>query len=150
MHRWPLDQSREVDVVQGAALLLRRAAVEGADLLDEDYFIYTEEVDLCRRVRQVGWQIYWTPQSKVIHYGGQSTRQVAREMFLRLYESKVLYFRKHYGRSATQIYKLILSAASLPRLLLIPLALLEPPSRRRQHLTLAGSYLHLLRSLPGW
>lgn len=150
MHYWPLDQSRPVDVVQGAALLLRRTAVDGAHLLDEDYFIYTEEVDLCRRVRQAGWQIHWLPQSKVIHYGGQSTRQVAREMFLRLYESKVLYFRKHYGRGATQIYKLILSAASLPRLLLSPLALLEPPARRRQHLSLAGSYLHLLRSLPGW
>jgi GT2 family glycosyltransferase len=150
MHNWPLYKSRTVDNVQGACLLLRRQALTSVNVLDEDYFMYTEEFDLCHRVRQDGWRIYWVPQAQVVHYGGQSTRQVAREMFLQLYHSKVLYFRKHYGKRATQNYKLILSVASLPRLVLSPLALLQAADRRRYHLALAGSYVHLLRSLPRW
>jgi GT2 family glycosyltransferase len=150
MQDWPLHLSREVEAVQGASLLLRRSALPGDEVLDEEYFIYTEEVDLCQRVRKDGWRIYWAPQARVVHYGGQSTRQMAREMFLRLYESKVIYFRKHYGNRGKHLYKLILLSATLPRLLLSPLALLQPTERRRQHLALATSYMHLLRSLPGW
>jgi GT2 family glycosyltransferase len=149
MTDWPLDQPKEVEVIQGAALLLRRQALDQVGLLDTDYFIYTEEVDLCYRLQHAGWRLYWVPQAQVVHYGGQSTRQVAAEMFLQLYLSKLLFFRKHHGRLAALIYKLILSTAALIRLLVTPLAWLEQPPRRRQHLALAANYRRLLRSLPG-
>jgi GT2 family glycosyltransferase len=87
------------------------------------------------------------PQSKVVHYGGQSTQQVATEMFLHLYKSKVQFFRKHYGGMAAYTYKLILTVASMARLSLSPLALLEQPSRRRHHLSLAQNYGRLLAAL---
>lgn len=149
MDEWDLNKHREVDVIQGACLILRHEALRQVGLLDGEYFIYSEEVDLCHRLQKAGWRLHWVPQAQVVHYGGQSTQQVAAEMFLRLYQGKVIYFRKHYGWLTSRSYKLILAAATLTRLMLTPLAWLERPSKREQHLTLANHYRRLLFSLPG-
>lgn len=148
MHRWSVDTPRQVDVVQGAALILRRAALDDVGLLDEDYFIYSEEVDLCFRLQQHGWRIFWVPWSVVVHYGGQSTRQVAAAMFLRLYQGKVLYFRKHHGPRAARAYKLILLGAAVARVALTPLALAGRAADRPRYLALATNYRRLLGALP--
>jgi N-acetylglucosaminyl-diphospho-decaprenol L-rhamnosyltransferase len=148
MTDWNLDMPREVDSVSGACLLLRRTALDQVGLLDEDYFFYSEEVDLCYRLRRAGWRIYWTPQAQVVHYGGQSSRQLRDEMFLRLYWGKIAYFRKHHGRLSARLYKLVLAITSLPRLLLGPLAFLEGTPRRKEHLDLARLYRRLLVGLP--
>ncbi len=89
MVEWPTDRPRLVDVVQGAAMIVRATVVQQVGLLDEGYFMYSEEVDWCTRIRRAGWQIYWTPQARIIHYGGQSARQIADAMFLQLYRGKV-------------------------------------------------------------
>jgi hypothetical protein len=148
MRNWDVENPREVDVVQGACVLLRRSALDQVGLLDEDYFMYSEEVDLCLRLRRVGWSLYWVPKAEVIHYGGQSTRQVAAKMFLQLYRSKVHYFRKHHGWLTAQAFKLILTCATLVRLSLSPIAWLGRFPQRERHLTLAVQYLRLLRALP--
>jgi hypothetical protein len=149
MQRWRLDTPREVDVLMGACLLVRWAVFDQVGLWEEMYFMYSEEVDLCTRVQAAGWGLFWVPQAEVVHFGGQSTRQVAEKMFLRLYQSKILYFRRHQGHPAAIGYKIILGAASLGRLVVAPAALLEPPERRSQHLQLARNYGRLLLSLPG-
>ena len=148
MGSWPRDTPREVDAAQGACLILRRAALTQAGYLDEDYFIYTEEVDLCHRIRRRGWKVYWVPAAEVVHYGGRSTRQVAGPMFLWLYRSKVLFFRKHRGRLAARIYKGVLLLAAVLRLLASPLAYLERSPRRQQHLAVARGYWELVKALP--
>jgi N-acetylglucosaminyl-diphospho-decaprenol L-rhamnosyltransferase len=148
MAAWDRERPREVDVVQGACLMLRREAVYQVGLLDEDYFIYSEEVDLCRRLRQHGWNVHWVPQAIVVHHGGQSTRQVPATMFLRLYQSKILYFRKHQGRLAASLYKLILLAAAVARLMLACWAWLERPPKRQEHLILARYYRRLVTAVP--
>ena len=148
MANWDLNTAREVDVIQGAALMLRREALNQVGLLDERYFMYTEEVDLCYRLQKGGWLLFWVPQSKVVHYGGQSAKQVAADMFLCLYQSKLIFIKKHYGSLATKIYKFILFAATITRLLLTPLAYLEQHPRRQQHLNLAKHYHRLLTELP--
>ena len=150
MARWKLDRPQEVDVLMGACLMLRREALDQVGLLDEDYFIYSEEVDLCYRVQRAGWRLYWVPQARIVHYGGQSTSQAAEEMFLQLYRGKILYFRKHSSWAAVWIYKLILFLASLGRLALTPLAYLEAPGRREGHLNLSQNYRRLLAALPGF
>ena len=150
MDRWSLDEFQEVDVLMGACLILRCDALNQVGYLDEDYYIYSEEVDLCYRVQQAGWRLYWVPQAQVVHFGGQSTQQVAQEMFLRLYQGKILYFRKHYGKFAVQIYKLILYLASVWRLVLTPLVFLEGPSQRRKHLSLSTNYWRLIEASPSF
>jgi len=146
---WSVSTAREVDVVQGASLLLRHTVLKGVGVFDTDYFMYTEEVDLCHRIRQAGWSIFFVPLSSIIHYGGQSTRQAALSMFLQLYRSKILYFRKHHGAFAATLYKMIILAATIMRLLLTPLAWLKKPTQQHQYLTLATYYRRLALALPG-
>ncbi|MGH9856828.1 MAG: glycosyltransferase family 2 protein, partial [Acidobacteriota bacterium] len=149
MAAWDVNTPRRVDTLLGACLMVRREAVDEIGLLDESYFMYSEEVDFCYRLRRAGWLLYWVPLAEVVHYGGQSTQQIAGEMFLQLYQNKLLYFRKHYGPLAAWLYKLVLLGASLMRLALSPLAWLEKPTQRRQHHALTGHYWRLLTSLPG-
>jgi GT2 family glycosyltransferase len=149
MAAWSRTQPRAVETLLGACLFIRRQVLDEVGLLDEDYFMYSEEIDLCFRVGQTGWPIYWVPQAQIVHYGGQSTQQVPTKMFLHLYGSKLRYFRKHYGRASALAYKFIILTATLSRLILTPLALLEQSPKRRRHLQLAGNYGRLIIALPG-
>lgn len=149
MKLWNRKNPREVDVVQGACLILRWEALDQVGLFDEAFFVYSEEVDLCFRLREAGWQLYWVPAARVVHYGGQSTSQIAEKMFLELYRGKIQFFRKHNGWIRTLIYKLVLVIASLARLALTPFARLERPSKQQRYLTLAEHYRRLLVALPG-
>ena len=148
MSRWDRSRARRVDVIMGACLLLRRTALEQVGFLDEGYFIYSEEVDLLHRLANAGWETWWVPESRVVHYGGQSTRQVKTAMFIRLYEAKLRYFRKHYGTCSARAYKVVLVLASLPRLALVLPALARRGRTRATYVGLAGRYAQLMRALP--
>ena len=149
METWDTGSIREVDTLLGACMLIRRETLSQSSIFDEEYFIYSEEVDLCTRLKKDGWHLYWLPSSVVVHHGAQSTKQVAEEMFLRLYAGKVLYFRKHRSIFAVFLYKLILLLASVSRILLTPFALVEKPIKRDEHLVLSNYYRRLFWSIPG-
>ncbi len=85
-----------IDHPLGACLLLRREALSEVGLLDEGYFMYVEEVDLCYRMQQAGWKIYHVPSARVLHHGGQSTKQWATRMFVELHRSRYRFFHKYY------------------------------------------------------
>ncbi len=144
---WERTKPRPVDVLQGTSLALRRTAIDQIGFLDDAFFMYSEEVDLCYRLHQAGWQLHWLPTSKVIHYGGQSTRQAARSMFLQLYRAKTQYFRKHYGAGSVFLYKIILTLAALLRLAAAPLVWLASPAKRIEQASLVSNYTHLLRKV---
>lgn len=148
MDSWDLDTPRPVDAVLGACMLVPMDVVDRVGLLDEAYFMYSEEIDWCLRIRRAGRAVFWVPAASVVHFGGQSTRQVQEAMFLQLYRSKLRYFRKHHGRLQGVFYKLLLAAAAVFRLALSPLTVLQHPRSRRENLTLAGRYARLLRRLP--
>ena len=147
MNGWDQNAVREVDHIQGASLVLRRETLDQVGLLDQDYFMYSEELDLCYRIKKSNWKLYWVPKSRVVHYGGQSTKQVAEKMFLELYRSKVLFFRKNMP-NAVLIYKLSLLAAALFRILLSPMVLIERGKVRQFHLTRIKYYFRLISALP--
>lgn len=149
MSSWRTDVPHEVDVLTGACLLLPRAALDQCGLLEERFFIYSEDQDLCRRLRRRGWRLFWLPSARVVHHGGRSTRQVKDEMFLRLYREKVSYFRMHHGRAAARRYKAVLVWASALRQVLRLLAVFPSGERRRRSLEIANHYRRLLRELPG-
>jgi GT2 family glycosyltransferase len=150
MDRWDREVNRPVGVLKGACIILSRAALDEVGLLDEEYFIYTEEVDLCFRLHQRGWPLYWVPGSQVIHYGGQSVHQAATtEMFLYLYQTKIYYFRKHYGALSGLIFKLILAVVILPRVMISLLPRFKRSPEQSRYLNLSKNYRRLLRLLPG-
>lgn len=148
MADWPLDRPRAVDSVQGASLIVRREVIDRIGALDESYFMYSEEVDWCLRIRRAGWKIYWVPASRIFHFGGQSTRQAATAMFLQLYRAKVQYFRKHFGAFHGFLYKGELLFASAVRLLLTPVMGVLQPGKRRERAVLARRYGRLILALP--
>jgi N-acetylglucosaminyl-diphospho-decaprenol L-rhamnosyltransferase len=146
--KWETNQAQEVDLLLGACLLLRKDVLDQVGFLDENYFMYSEEIDLCFRMQRAGWRLFWVAHAQVVHFGGQSTQQVPTEMFLNLYHGKIKYFRKHHGWLAAQIYKLILTFAALSRLVLAPFVFFEHSSRRQKHITLAERYRRLILALP--
>jgi GT2 family glycosyltransferase len=89
------DSPFAIDHPLGACMLLRRKALTQVGLLDEGYFMYVEELDLCHRLKQARWQVYHIPAAEVVHYGGQSTRQVPDRMFVELHRSRYRFFHKH-------------------------------------------------------
>jgi GT2 family glycosyltransferase len=104
------DQSAaaEVDWVPGAFSILRAEVVEQVGFFDPAFFLYSEEVDLCRRIKAAGWQIWYWPDVSVIHIGGESSRQVktlemsstGAQLVLWRMRSTLLYYRKHHGWKA--------------------------------------------------
>jgi N-acetylglucosaminyl-diphospho-decaprenol L-rhamnosyltransferase len=91
------DQPQRVDWVTGACMLLRGEVLEQVGLLDERFFMYSEELDWCRRIVASGWQVLYWPSAVVVHYEGQSSDQVVAARHIRFQTSKILYFRKHHG-----------------------------------------------------
>ena len=94
------EASRRVDWIQGACMLARRAAITQVGAMDEQYFMYNEETDWCMQMWRAGWEVWYLPAARIVHYGGQSTRQIRHAMVQALYRSKVRFFRKHYGPAA--------------------------------------------------
>jgi GT2 family glycosyltransferase len=148
MEEWPIDQPRSVEILKGACLMFRQTVLDEVGLLDEDYFMYSEEVDLCKRTLQAGWLLYWEPRAVVVHHGGRSTEKVAFSMFMHLYKGKIMYFRKRHGRATAALYKLVLAFAIILRLLVAPISLIERPPKRDLHQEMARRYYHLLTALP--
>lgn len=109
--RWDVTTPKPVETIKGACLLLRRTALDQVGLLDESYFMYTEEVDLCYRLARAGWQLWYVPQSVVTHFGGGSSKQIQEEMYLELYRSKVRFYRKFGGRQRANLFKRYLVVA---------------------------------------
>lgn len=141
--RWDPEQPRQVEVIKGACLMLRREALDEVGVLDDRYFMYTEEMDLCYRLMQVGWELWWAPQAQVTHYGEASSRQMAEEMYIQLYRSKVQFHRKFGGEARAKRFKRLLACAYGPRWVTIGLiAQLKPSLIPR-----ARTYRHLLFEL---
>jgi len=89
----------EIDHPLGAAMIVRKEAIQEVGPLDEGFFIYCEEIDWCWRMKRAGWRAYCVPRAVVIHHEAQSTRQAHGEMFVQLWRSRFRLFRKHYSTS---------------------------------------------------
>ncbi|WP_024539548.1 glycosyltransferase family 2 protein [Comamonas badia] len=100
---WDHQGERECDWVPGCFFLMRKSVVDEVGLFDPRYFLYSEEVDLCRRVKAAGWSVFYTGATSVVHLGGESAKsastitQSGRQISALQVESELLYYRKHYG-----------------------------------------------------
>jgi GT2 family glycosyltransferase len=143
MRSWDTATPRRVETINGAALLLRRSALEAVDDFDEDYLLYTEEVDLCRRLTEAGWELWWVPQARVLHEGAASSRQVEETAYLQLYRSKVQFYRKFGGEEEAERFKRYLCLAYYPRIVVARLLGFPLPSGGKR----ASLYGRLLSEL---
>jgi GT2 family glycosyltransferase len=112
-HRWhlPLDEAHEVDAVSGAFMLMRRSLLCEVGLLDERFFMYTEDVDLCLRAREAGHSVVYDPAVSVLHVKGtssgikrhsdavsQAALETRRRALNAFYDSTKAFYDKHYAR----------------------------------------------------
>jgi len=137
----------EVDAVLGAFMIVRRQAIEQVGLLDESFFMYSEEVDWCYRIKRGGWRICHVPSAEAIHVGGASTDQVKDEMVFELYGSRIAFFRKHYAPPVVLLLKLLLAGVSISRLVLLPVRYLLSRETRVESRQKWQGYWRLLRYL---
>ena len=96
----PDDVALSVDWVNGSCLLVRRIAIEQVGLLDDAYFMYSEELDWQKRIRDAGWQVVYLPTAPGDPPRGQKQRTVRALTHIRFSHSKVRYFSKHHGALA--------------------------------------------------
>ncbi len=107
------DEEQEVDWVTGACFLVRRDVLASVGLLDEAFFMYSEELDWQYRIKKAGWRVVYLPTARVIHYGGQSSSQVVPAQHIYFHSSKVYFFRKHYGRAWGELLRWFLLSTYL-------------------------------------
>jgi GT2 family glycosyltransferase len=104
-----------IDHPLGAAMMVRREVWEETGGFDEDYFMYAEEVDWCRRIHHAGWTIWQVPAAEIVHCGGQSTRQMPDSMFIELWRARYRFFRRYHGPVYQAVVRLLVRLGMLWR-----------------------------------
>ena len=99
MNEWKHDYNRNVDQVMGACMMsIRRSVFQDLNGFDERFFVYFEEVDLCLRCKQLGWDVHFLSDASAIHSGGGCSRQVPGKRLYYSLKSRILYGLKHFSR----------------------------------------------------
>ena len=92
----PWDAASRIEVVSGACFLIRRKALDEVGVLDEDYFMYGEDIDLSYRLLKGGWENWYVP-ADIIHYKGESTQKTSFKYVHVFYNAMLIFMRKHYS-----------------------------------------------------
>ncbi len=106
-HGFDYGRPAAVDQPMGAALFLRRDALDEVGILDEGFFLYFEEVDLCRRLTRAGLPLWYNPAAAIVHRGGASTRQEGGRALYYFFQSQFRYFEKVSGPAGAGLFKLV-------------------------------------------
>jgi hypothetical protein len=96
------ERTREVDWCQSSALLVRREAAAAVDYLDGDFFVYSDEVDFARRLRDAGWRSLFVPGARAIHHEQLSADASSRRRIVEMARNRDLYMRKHHSPAAAR------------------------------------------------
>jgi GT2 family glycosyltransferase len=103
----------QVDWVSGSCLLARKKALLEAGFLDERFFMYFEDIDLCRRIQNAGWQIHYNSDWTILHYGGASAKKNILHVLVEYRKSQLYFTRKYYGWKGVTVLKMLLLCKSL-------------------------------------
>ena len=104
---WDHSETRDVDWVSGAAMVIRREVLEEVGALDERFFMYCEDVDLAYRAKQHGWRVAYFPAAVVVHALGRSSDKDPNGMIAEFHKSMYRFFRKHYARKSSVLVRLL-------------------------------------------
>jgi GT2 family glycosyltransferase len=148
---WNFDSAREVETICGSCSLVRKKAIEQVGLMDEAYFVYGDDPDWCYRFKKNGWKIMFTPDGEIIHYGGQTTKQMAREFKLQLYGSILIFMKLHRGRLTFILARFLTALFLFVRVpYWLAVAILRKSERKRSIETSRTYLIGGLNCLWGW
>jgi N-acetylglucosaminyl-diphospho-decaprenol L-rhamnosyltransferase len=106
---------RKVDQPMGAVLMMRKSALEQIDWFDPQFSLYMEEIDLCKRMKEAGWEIFYLPEARFIHHAGGSTSQDWERSQKEYFQNVLRYFRKHFSESEMRRFLFLLPLALIIR-----------------------------------
>ena len=109
------DNLIEVDAVSGSFLMFSREVYEKIKGLDETFFMYGEDLDYCYRIKEAGWKIYYVPDTKIIHYKGESAKLASFDNFITFYKAMDVFVKKHFSKSYSFIFDIALRMGILVR-----------------------------------
>ncbi|UCE17513.1 MAG: glycosyltransferase [Gemmatimonadota bacterium] len=92
------DEVNEVDALSGSCMFLRREVIDDVGLLDEDFFMFGEDLDWCYRIKRRGWKIYYVPTTQIVHYKGESIRRSEVNSLFAFYNAMYIFVQKHMRR----------------------------------------------------
>jgi len=127
------ERTREVDWCQSAALLVRREAAAEVNYLDPDFFVYSDEVDFARRLRDAGWRSLWVPSAVAVHHEQLSTAAVPERRIVEMARNRDLYMRKHHSPAAARAVRWLTAWAYAVRALAAVLLPGHSAARYRRH-----------------
>jgi N-acetylglucosaminyl-diphospho-decaprenol L-rhamnosyltransferase len=133
--RWRGTRLREVDWCQSAALLVRREAAAQVGWLDPDFFVYSDEVDFARRLRDVGWRCLYAPEAVAVHHEQLSTDSVPERRIVEMARNRDLYMRKHHSAGAARAVRWLTAAPYALRALAASVLPGHSPRRYLRHVT---------------
>jgi N-acetylglucosaminyl-diphospho-decaprenol L-rhamnosyltransferase len=116
------DEPHVVDWVMGAALVLRRDALDEVGLFDEEFFLYSEEVDLQLRLRRAGWEVHYFPEATVTHHESQFSADIPERRINEMWRSRHRYWHKHHGAAGARVAALATGGQYAVRAAVAPLA----------------------------
>lgn len=105
------EETHQVDVLSGAFMLLRRAALDKTGLLDEAFFMYGEDIDLSYRITRAGYKNYYYPGTRIIHYKGESTKKGSLNYVFVFYNAMVIFARKHFSSGNARVFSFFINTA---------------------------------------
>jgi N-acetylglucosaminyl-diphospho-decaprenol L-rhamnosyltransferase len=120
------EAAHPVDWVMGAALVLRRGALQEVGLFDEEFFLYSEEVDLQFRLRQAGWEVHYFPEATVVHHESQFSAEIPERRINEMWRSRHRYWRKHHSGTGARVAALATGAQYAVRAAASPLVRRNP------------------------
>lgn len=105
------EKTHIVDVLPGAFMFLRKSALDKTGLLDEDFFMYGEDIDLSYRLKKAGFSNYYYPATTIIHYKGESTRKSSINYVVQFYRAMIIFAKKHFSIGNRHIFLLFINLA---------------------------------------
>lgn len=108
-----LDKNKihQVDVLSGAFMLMRKETLDKTGLLDETFFMYGEDIDLSYRITLAGYNNYYFPETRIIHYKGESTKKGSLNYVFMFYNAMIIFAKKHFSQSNAQLFSLLIKTA---------------------------------------
>jgi GT2 family glycosyltransferase len=105
------DKTHEVDVLSGAFMLLRKETLDKIGLLDEDFFMYGEDIDLSYRVIKGGYKNYYFSETSIIHYKGESTKKSSVNYVFVFYNAMIIFAKKHFRGNNAFLFSVAINSA---------------------------------------
>ena len=105
------DEINPVDILAGAFMLMRRATLDKCGLLDETFFMYGEDIDLSYRITLAGYKNYYFPETRIIHYKGESTKKTSVNYVLVFYKAMEIFAKKHFGQKRARLFSFVINFA---------------------------------------